>query len=82
MAPSYPDQALKDGLSGSVTVDFIVDVKGEPTELRIVEATPPGVFDQAALEALRQWHYEPFKLEGVPTPIPDSVVFRFDPHSD
>ena len=82
IAPTYPDEALKSGLSGSVTVEFIVDVKGEPTELRIVAATPPGVFDQAALEALQQWRYEPFKLEGVRTPIPDSVVFRFDPHSD
>src|SRR5579871_4442280 len=36
VAPTYPDQALKEGLSGSVTVNFIVDVRGEPTEPRIV----------------------------------------------
>ena len=44
-------------------------------------ADPPGVFDQAALEAVKHWRYEPFILEGVPTPIPDRVVFRFDPKS-
>ena len=81
MAPTYPQKALEEGLSGSVTVDFIVDVKGEPTELRIAAANPPGVFDQAALEAVKHWRYELFILEGVPTPIPDRVVFRFDPQS-
>ena len=81
MAPTYPQKALEEGLSGSVTVDFIVDVKGEPTELRIADANPSGVFDQAALEAVKHWRYEPFVLEGAPTPIPDRVVFRFDPKS-
>ena len=81
VAPTYPDQALKEGLSGSVTVDFTVDVTGQPTEPRIVDSTPPGVFDQAALEALAHWRYEPYRLEGVPTAIPETVVFRFDPQS-
>lgn len=81
MAPTYPQKALEEGLSGSVTVDFIVDEKGEPTELRIADANPPGVFDQAALEAVKHWRYEPFMLEGVPTPVPDRVVLRFDPNS-
>ena len=81
VAPTYPHKALAEGLSGSVTVDFMVDVKGEPTELRVVAADPPGIFDQAALEALKHWRYEPFRLEGALTPIPESVVFRFDPQS-
>jgi TonB family protein len=81
VAPTYPQKALEEGVSGSVSVNFIVDVKGEPTELRIVDATPSGVFDQAALEAVKYWRYEPFMLEGVRTPIPDSVVFRFDPQN-
>jgi len=81
VAPTYPPKALEEGLSGSVTVDFVVDVKGEPTEVRIAAANPPGIFDQAALEAIKQCRYEPFVLDGVPTPIPDRVVFRFDPHS-
>ena len=81
MAPVYPPNALEKGLSGSVTVEFTVDVKGEPTQLRIAAANPPGVFDLAALEAVKHWRYKPFMLDGVPTPIPDSVVFRFDPQN-
>jgi TonB family protein len=72
---------MEEGLSGSVAVDFIVDVKGEPTQLRIADANSAGVFGEAALEAVEHWRYEPFMLDGVPTPIPDSVVFRFDPQS-
>lgn len=81
VAPTYPQKALEEGLSGSVTVDFIVDVNGEPTEARIADANPPGTFEQAALEALKYWRYEPCMLDGVLTPIPDRVVFRFDPQS-
>jgi len=80
-APTYPQKALAEGLSGSVTVDFIVDVSGEPTEARIADANPSGTFDQAALEALQHWRFEPYLVDGVPTPIPDRVVFRFDPQS-
>jgi hypothetical protein len=53
VAPAYPRKALEEGLSGSVTVDFIVDAKGEQTELRVADAKPSGVFDQAALEAVK-----------------------------
>lgn len=81
VAPTYPQKALEDGLSGSVTVDFIVGVDGKPTNVRIADANPSGTFDQAALEALKSWRYEPCRLEGVLTPIPDRVVFRFDPKS-
>lgn len=81
MAPVYPHNALEKGLSGSVTVEFTVDVKGEPTQLRIAAANPPGVFDLAALEAVKHWRYKPYMLDGVLTPIPDSVVFRFDPQN-
>jgi hypothetical protein len=42
VVPAYPRKALEEGLSGSVTVDFIVDAKGEQTELRIADAKPLG----------------------------------------
>jgi TonB family protein len=81
VAPAYPRKALEEGLSGSVTVDFIVDAKGEPTELRIADAKPSGVFDRAALEAVKHWRYEPFMVDGVPTPVPNRAVMRFDPQN-
>jgi TonB family protein len=81
VAPTYPRKALEEGLSGSVTVDFIIDAKGEPTELRIADAQPSGVFDQAVLDAVKHWRYEPFMVDGVPTPVPNRAVLRFDPQS-
>jgi protein TonB len=78
---TYPRKALDEGLSGSVTVDFIINAKGEPTELRIADAKPAGVFDQAALEAVKRWRYEPFMVNGVSTPIPTRAVLRFDPQN-
>ena len=59
----YPADALKRGESGSVVLDVDVDAKGRATDARVVSATAPGVFDQAALEAARQWQYNP-RIEG------------------
>ena len=56
-APEYPQKALTQRISGSVTVEYVVDTSGEPRDVRVVEATPPGVFDKAAISAVKRWHY-------------------------
>ena len=58
-SPDYPQSALAQKISGSVTLQFTVSTSGEPRDVRVVEATPPGVFDSAALNAIRHWRYAP-----------------------
>jgi protein TonB len=56
--PVYPQGALVQGVEGSVLVEFTVDEHGRVVAPRVLEATPPGVFDRATLRALSRWKYE------------------------
>ena len=69
-APDYPQGALAQHLSGSVTLEYTVDTHGEPRDIHVVEATPPGVFDQAAINAVRHWRYAPVKADGALVDVP------------
>ena len=76
--PQYPDRALNDRISGSVTVQYTVDKKGYATDVKVVESTPPGVFDRAATDAIRHWRYRPAKYNGEPVAVPVRTRIRFE----
>jgi TonB family protein len=76
-APEFPLKAIEQNLAGAVTVEFIIDVNGDPRDVRVVEATPPGVFDRAAINAVKRWHYLPPILNGKPVEVPVQLPIRF-----
>jgi protein TonB len=76
--PEFPSKALSQRLSGSVTVEYTVDTNGEPRDVRVVEATPPGVFDKAAIAAVKRWKYEPVIANGAPVEVPVRTSIRFE----
>lgn len=55
--PIYPRRALEAGIEGSVVIEFGVDQFGAAREMRVIRSTPEGIFDSAALDALRHWRY-------------------------
>ncbi|MGH7336019.1 MAG: energy transducer TonB [Myxococcota bacterium] len=57
--PAYPFGALTRGIEGSVLLEYTVDARGRVIAPRVLEASPPGVFDRAALHALSRWRYQP-----------------------
>jgi protein TonB len=75
--PEFPAKALSQRVSGTVTVEYIVDTKGEPRDVRVVEADPPGVFDHAAITAIKKWRYEPVIANGAPVEVPVRTAIRF-----
>ena len=76
--PEFPSKALSQRVSGSVTIEYIVDTNGDPRDVRVVEATPPGVFDHAAITAVKHWHYEPVVANGAPVEVPVRTAIRFE----
>ena len=76
--PEYPDRALNEKVSGSVTVQYVVDKKGYTTDVKVIESTPPGVFDRAATDAIRRWRYKPAKYNGEPVEVPVRTRIRFE----
>lgn len=79
VAPDYPQDALAKGLGGTVTIVFTVDVRGETQDIRVESAEPPGMFDKAAIAAIKRWRYEPLLVDGVPTEVPARMTIRFAP---
>ncbi len=57
--PEYPRSAKRLGVEGWVLVDVMVDASGNVVAPRIIEASPPGVFDAAAIKAILDWKYAP-----------------------
>jgi protein TonB len=56
--PDYPREALRDGVSGEVTVAFTVNADGSVGSANVVSSNPRNVFDRAAVAAIKKWRFE------------------------
>ena len=74
--PQYPYALRASGLRGEVLVDFTVDKSGRVTNAFVVRTLNPA-FDEPALEAVRQWKFEPGRSNGVPVPVHMQVPVVF-----
>lgn len=74
--PEYPAQMRDQKASGVVTVNCLVDEKGNVTESRVEKSTNEA-FDQAALDAVKRWKFKPAKQDGAPVSIRVSIPVRF-----
>jgi len=57
--PIYPADARAAGIQGDVILRYDVAADGTVRNAQIESADPPGVFDEAALAAVRSWKYNP-----------------------
>jgi TonB family protein len=77
--PGYSRGAYEARLEGVVTVAFEVNAAGLTENVRVVESTLPGVFDEAAVRSISGWNFEPagpnIKVP-VPTPMTVKVPFK------
>ncbi len=62
--PRYPSRALSRGIEGWVLLEFTIDEVGLATDPVVIEADPPGVFDRAAVNAVKRWKYRPMVEDG------------------
>ena len=62
--PKYPRDALLRGLEGTVAVSFTVAPDGGPENISVVAASPRNTFDRAAMNAVRQWQFDPAVVDG------------------
>ena len=57
--PQFPREALRSGTSGRVVAHVVVAPNGAVTEVRIISANPPRLFDREVIRALSQWRFNP-----------------------
>ena len=73
--PKYPPLARETHVQGQVRIDAVLDEQGNVIEMRIVSGHP--LLYQAALDALKQWKYEPTYLNDRPIAVQLIVTINF-----
>lgn len=77
-APAYPSEVRDKKLEGSVTVIFVVDASGKTIDPRVERSNHPA-FEKPALDAVRQWKFEPAVKAGQRVACKMRVPIRFQP---
>lgn len=74
-APDYPRAAERRGIEGLVTVSINIAADGSVASASVVTADPAGVFDSAALSAVKRWKFE----SGKPTDgVQKNIKFQIE----
>ena len=73
--PAYPVMAKQQHISGAVTIDALIDANGRVTTMKVISG--PTLLQQAAMDALKQWKYQPATLDGKAVPMHLSVTIQF-----
>jgi TonB family protein len=73
--PEYPDAARRAHLQGSVTLETLIGANGRVQQVTPVSGDPQ--LADAAVNAVRQWRYKPFTVDGHKVPIRTQVTVNF-----
>ena len=74
--PAYPAEAKAAGAQGSVVLHAIIGTDGNIQSLNVLSSASP-LLDQAALDAVRQWTYRPYLLNGTPVEVDTQITVNF-----
>jgi len=76
--PVYPRDAERQQLSGWVDVEFTIAPDGSTQDLVVRNAEPQRTFDQAAVDAVKRWRFEPVMRDGAAVAQRAAVRIRFE----
>ena len=74
--PVYPIDAKKAKIQGTVQLEALIGKDGVPMRLKVQEG--PKELQQSALDAVRQWRYEPYLLNGNPTEVETTIIVIYE----
>jgi TonB family protein len=75
--PYYPDSMREAGIEGEVSMEAIIARDGTVQSVRVLSAGIHPDLAQAAVDAVRQWRFEPTLLNGKPVDVTMSTVVKF-----
>ena len=73
--PVWPPVAQQARVQGVVILEVLIDEAGKVADARVLRSIP--LLDLAAIEAVRQWEFEPTHPNGVPVPVIMTVTVQF-----
>ena len=74
----YPPRARAKGIEGYVVFSLLIGITGEIEQMQVVESYPEGVFDEAAIQGMNQWKFEPAMYQGQAVRAWAKQRIRFD----
>jgi protein TonB len=66
--PNFPAEADLQEMSGKVRLQLILEADGRVSDIRVVSADPPGIFNDSAVKAFRDARFAPAQKDGKPVP--------------
>jgi periplasmic protein TonB len=76
VTPQYPQIARIAHVSGTVVLHAIIDEHGDITQLQYVSG--PALLKESALQAVREWKYAPYQLNGQPVKVDTTISVIFN----
>jgi protein TonB len=73
--PDYPKDARKQGIQGPVILRVQISKAGDVTDVKLISGHP--ALAQAAINAVQQWKYKPYLLNGYPVEVETQVQVNF-----
>lgn len=73
--PAYPRQAIQMHVQGAVQLQAMIDKQGRITGVKVLKGDP--ILARAAIEAVNQWRYKPYFLDGQPVDIQTQITVNF-----
>jgi TonB family protein len=75
--PVYPVEARRANVQGVIALDIVIGRDGTVASMRPING--PDVLARAAMDALRWWRFEPYRLNGEPAVVETTVAVEFKP---
>lgn len=78
--PEIPLRLRKKGVTGQVLLNVLIDTDGRVKKVKVLSSSPPGVFDDIAIENAKTWRFRPGSNQGKPYAVwmNAPVDFRYD----
>jgi protein TonB len=73
--PVYPDMARNQRIAGNVQIDALIGTDGNVSTMKVLSGPP--LLHQAAMNAVKQWKFQPAELNGNPTTMHLTVMVQF-----
>jgi periplasmic protein TonB len=74
--PQYPPLAKQARIQGTVVLNAVISKQGAIQNLKVISGSPMLV--PAAIQAVKQWRYKPYVLNGNPVEVETSVTVNFN----
>jgi TonB family protein len=73
--PVYPEEAKEAGIEGVVILEAVINKEGKVAQAKVIRSVPE--LDQAALDAVLQWEFEPTHIKGKAVSVRMTVTINF-----